>query len=531
MDNTRHASPRTSFNDENDALIPDQHDDQHDHDMDQAHTCGCEYNQHVVALLLLSFSFFLLFAPFSAIQNLESSLNASDKLGATAIATLYLVYTAGCLLAPAVVGSFGPTKSMICSGVFVCLFIAAHFHPSWNSLIPAAVLVGLGCAFMWAAQGVYITKIAVNYAESTGSDKFAYLGLFNGIFWGLFNCNQVAGNLISSVILKAGQSPSILAKLFLVFLSLSAIAVATLFLLPSPEKSGTTIDRTKNNTNETNETNETTTKYDVEQHNQDDQEDQEGLGHPDKGTPPNNTASLEVMLKSMITILARREILLLLPMFLYSGFVFGFLCSDFTNTLVRESLGVHEIGLVMSVFGLGDGLACLLFGKLSDWVGRPPIIAYGVVVHALIFLFLLTWSVHANAHTVLYTVAWFYGTADAAFCTQIYAIIGVRFPNDMEAAFSTYRMWNSIGMAAAFYASAHWAWHLKVVFLILLVGVSALGYAALLLSDATLLNGNEEGIDIDAGYLQRVLVKVCGGGENSGVGRGSKFHGTGKNVA
>ena len=46
-------------------------------------------------------------------------------------------------------------------------------------------------------------------------------------------------------------------------------------------------------------------------------------------------------------------------------------------TLVRESLGVHEIGLVMSVFGLGDGLACLLFGRLSDYVGRPPIIFYG----------------------------------------------------------------------------------------------------------------------------------------------------------
>ena len=41
----------------------------------------------------------------------------------------------------------------------------------------------------------------------------------------------------------------------------------------------------------------------------------------------------------------------------------------------------------MSVFGLANGLACILFGKLSDWVGRPPIIAYGVIVHTLIFLF------------------------------------------------------------------------------------------------------------------------------------------------
>lgn len=183
----------------------------------------------------------------------------------------------------------------------------------------------------------------------------------------------------------------------------------------------------------------------------------------------------------------------------------------------------------MSVFGLANGLACILFGKLSDWVGRPPIIAYGVIVHTLIFLFLLTWSVTANAHTVLYTVAWFYGTADAAFCTQIYATIGVRFSNDMEAAFSTYRMWNSIGMAGAFYASAHWAWHSKVIFLILLVGLSALGYITLLISDSTL--ETEDGIDINQTYLQKLLIKICGDGDIDHIvsgNSGSKFHGTQK---
>ena len=80
-------------------------------------------------------------------------------------------YTIGCLLAPAVVGTFGPTRSMIGSASLVCIFIAAHFHPSWGSLIPASAMVGLGCAFMWAAQGVYITRIAVQYAESTNADN------------------------------------------------------------------------------------------------------------------------------------------------------------------------------------------------------------------------------------------------------------------------------------------------------------------------------------------------------------------------
>ena len=491
--------------------------DDYDDDDENSSCATISYNEHVVSLLLLSGSFFCLFAPFSAIQNLESSLNASDKLGATALATLYLVYTAGCLLAPAIVGTFGPTRSMIGSGIFVCIFIGAHFHPTWRSLIPASVLVGLGCAFMWAAQGVYITKIAVNYAESTGEEnRFAFLGLFNGIFWGLFNCNQVAGNLISSMILKSGQSPSILAKLFTVFLFLSSFAVLSLFFLPSPaprqqrrrqqqqnddveKKISTTTNKSTNNSTNNSDNSDTTEPKEEEKEKE-------------------KTASLEVMLSSMITILGNKEILLLLPMFLYSGVVFGFLCSDFTNNLVRESLGVHEIGLVMSVFGLGDGLACLLFGKLSDFVGRPPIIMYGVVVHFIIFLFLLTWNVKADATVTLYCVAWFYGTADAAWCTQIYAIIGERFPNTMEAAFSTYRMWNSIGMAGAFYASAHWNWHLKVVLLIFLVTLSAVGYIMLLMMDNMNNNNNNNN---DMTVRQRLTALICG---TDIVKRGTKKH-------
>ena len=50
-------------------------------------------DKYILSTIVLTIAFFFLFAPFSAIQNLESSLNAEDKLGPTALATLYLVYT------------------------------------------------------------------------------------------------------------------------------------------------------------------------------------------------------------------------------------------------------------------------------------------------------------------------------------------------------------------------------------------------------------------------------------------------------
>lgn len=307
---------------------------------------------------------------------------------------------------------------MLGGAFFVCLFIAAHFRPGWNTLLPASAFVGLWCAFMWAAQGVYITKLSSRYSCSVGQDPFSYLGVFNGVFWGLFNCNQICGNLVSSVVLRAGHSEAKGDTLYCVFLALSF--GATLFLCVLPEI---------------------------------------------KPTDKSSTPKLVDMLASMIQVMQVPSMRYLIPMFIYSGAVFGFICVDFTNVFVRGSLGIHQIGLVMSVFGLWNGMACLLFGRLSDRIGRDPIILYGAVMHFGIFLFFLTWSLKAKAYVTLYIAAALTGTADAAWCTQIYALIGARFTDQIEAAFSTFRMWNSVGMTAAFFLSSRLSWSVKVLLL------------------------------------------------------------------
>ena len=163
---------------------------------------------------------------------MESSLNAEDKLGPTALATLYLVYTFGCILAPAVVGTLGAKYSMVISSVFVCFFVVAHVKPTWFTLMPASASVGLWCAFMWAAQGVYITNCALAYSASNEnvSTRDAF-NLFNGIFWGMYNVNQILGNVISSLVLAHGHSQQTLFTLFFVFLALAVLATCLMCLL------------------------------------------------------------------------------------------------------------------------------------------------------------------------------------------------------------------------------------------------------------------------------------------------------------
>ena len=54
------------------------------------------------------------------------------------------------------------------------------------------------------------------------------------------------------------------------------------------------------------------------------------------------------------------------------------------------------------------------------------------------------------AHLVVYVLAALWGVGDAIWQTQINALYGVLFASKEEAAFSNYRLWESIGFIVAF---------------------------------------------------------------------------------
>ena len=56
--------------------------------------------------------------------------------------------------------------------------------------------------------------------------------------------------------------------------------------------------------------------------------------------------------------------------------------------------------------------------------------------------------------SVVYVLAALWGTGDAIWQTQINALYGVLFASDEEAAFSNYRLWESLGFVVAFITQA-----------------------------------------------------------------------------
>lgn len=87
-------------------------------------------------------------------------------------------------------------------------YIAAQFHPTYATLMPGAVIVGLGAASLWSAKCTYLTHVGHQYAKLTGeSDPEVIIVRFFGIFFLFFQSSSIWGNLISSSVLSQDARP------------------------------------------------------------------------------------------------------------------------------------------------------------------------------------------------------------------------------------------------------------------------------------------------------------------------------------
>ena len=82
--------------------------------------------------------------------------------------------------------------------------------------------------------------------------------------------------------------------------------------------------------------------------------------------------------------------------------------------------------------------------------------------------------------SVVYILAALWGIADAIWQTQINALYGVLFPSEEEAAFSNYRLWESLGFLVAFITlSCGVCAFPKLILAIFLLAAGMVGYLIL----------------------------------------------------
>ncbi|XP_072024916.1 protein unc-93 homolog A-like [Amphiura filiformis] len=379
-----------------------------------------------------------------SLLNLASSLYATGGLGLASLATIYGFFAISCPVAPVVIRFLGTKWVIVAACCTYCVYIAMNFYPTYYTLIPAAVLLGMSIGPFWSAQGTHLTTSAMNLADITSETHEAVISRFNGVFFLFCLACQIPGNLVSSLVLFSGTNGTSNDT------DLSFCGANNCGAVPAANSSGS-------------DTPDQTTVYILF-----------GtlLAWCTLSIPmaaffmnplpsycpvlPAKRGALE-QLKTTFTLALSPRMFLLIPLNIYNGLELGFAFGDFTKVYrftdqayISCTQGVQTIGFVMAAYGVGGGISALFLGIISKYTGRLPIFTAGFLSQVVLMTMMLFWDPYQGQlwHLYLMAVAWAFGGVLRE--SQLAAFVGVLFPKDQEPAFSNLRFWQAIAYSLAF---------------------------------------------------------------------------------
>eukprot|EP01132_Coremiostelium_polycephalum_P002142 gene2142-2640_t len=348
-------------------------------------------NTSIYNIVVLGLSFCVLFSAFSPTQNLETTLNVN--LGFLSLSLLYASLALSNFISPLVILKLGEKYSLALGTLTYALYIAANIKVTAPTLCVAAVILGFGGAILWTAQGAFVIRCST---EKT-------LGFNTGLFFALFQVNQVIGNLGTGVLINKGMSEF---TLFIILTGVCTSAVIGFLLLGNP------VNPEKDKSNEV------------------------------------DLPLSERLLLTFNFIKNERPIQLLIVALLYSG-----ISQSFFFGVFPPLSGKYYLGYIMAVFGTCDALGSVIMGKLSDIIGRKSLIIFSTLccLGGSIFAYIIHTKIEENQIALYFICAGLLGLADAGFNTLMYALIGIIYPRKGESAVAVFKFVQSIASAIAFF--------------------------------------------------------------------------------
>uniref|UniRef100_A0A1B0ETI9 Uncharacterized protein n=2 Tax=Lutzomyia longipalpis TaxID=7200 RepID=A0A1B0ETI9_LUTLO len=413
-------------------------------------------------IAIISVAFLLQFTAFQGTGNLQSSINADGGLGTMSLSAVFGAIIISCIFIPTLAIKKLTTKwTLCCSMLCYVPYLAAQFYPRIYTLIPAGCLAGLGAAPMWASQSTYLAQVAHVYARITNQSIEAIIVRFFGIFYLCWDSAELWGNLISSLILSPPPTQSSNAtedyslcganfcaanlkeipnlqrpadrEIFLImgiYLACIFLAVILLACFLDP-----------------------LTMY---------------------GEQKGGEVSIAKLLQASFKQFCKTNQLLMIPLTISVGIEQAILAADLTQAFISCTLGIDEIGFILVSFGIFDGFCSVLFGFLTKRHGRIRILVIGLSAMFGSYFVMLFWHPTPHERWMFFVVCGLYALADAIMQTQLNGIYGAIFAQNKEAAFSNYRLWESIGFLMTYALSTTLCARFK---LIGALGVLAVGVA------------------------------------------------------
>lgn len=433
-------------------------------------------------VIVISIAFMLLFTSFQSMANLQSSINKVDGLGTYSLSVIYASLVISCMFVPTWLIKKLTVKWAMCVSMFCySTYIAAQFYPEFYTLIPGAIILGLGAAPMWSAKCTYLTQVGNKYGELTGQPVEPIIVRFFGIFFLFFQSSSIWGNLISSAVLSTGKNAT---ASEITEEALAKCGLNYCPAVPQPPKNETVSEAEE--TVEDNFKTSLTQIYTLA-----------GVylvcsvvsavvvalfvdplskyGEQERDDKKEKLSGFQLLLATFRHMTKPYQILII-PLTFWSGVEQGFFGADFTAGYVACAWGVQNIGYVLITYGVCDALCSFGLSAVINCVGRLPIFIAGAVFNFIFIIICYQWAPNPDQSYVFFIMAAIWGVADAVWQTQINALYGVLFESDEEAAFSNYRLWESLGFIFAYILQTQVCIHAKTVVLIIVLLMGMGGY-------------------------------------------------------
>ncbi|CAK1580490.1 unnamed protein product [Parnassius mnemosyne] len=419
-------------------------------------------------VVVISTAFMAQFTAYSGAANLQSSINAEAGLGTASLAAVYAGLIFSSFFLPAIVIKWLGTKwAMAVSSLAFMPYIGAQLMPRFWTMIPAGIFLGIGSGPLWCSKCTYLSVVAEVHSKISNIPTEALLSRFLGLFFMIFQLNQVWGNLISSLVLSSGNNEAAVTGLnetqipefcganflpnadagdalqtqpperiqMIAGIYLACLAGAGLIVAVG-------VDSMK--------------RYDN--------------GRSGSSSGLSSMALLAVTMKLLI----EPNQLMLIIINVFIGLQQAFFGADFTAAFVSCAIGTGTVGFVMMTYGVADAIGCVVSGYLAKVTGRLPLLCTAAVIQTGLFVAILIWKPHHNEAYALYSIAVLWGLCDALWVVQINSYYGVLFPGREEAAFANFRLWESVGYIVAYLISPHLRTSTKtyVLIVLMIIGVS-----------------------------------------------------------
>ncbi|XP_028156751.1 UNC93-like protein [Ostrinia furnacalis] len=421
-------------------------------------------------VLLISFAFMAEFTAYSGAANLQSSINSQAGLGTASLTAVYAGLIFSTIFLPVMVIKWlGPKWAISLSFVTYMPYIAAQMYPSFWTLIPAALLLGLGGGPLWCSKCTYLSMIAEAHSKISNISAEALLTRYLGLFFMIYQMSQVWGNLISSLVLTAGDNEAAVTAVNASMIPevcganfLPAADAGHAFRQQPPERiqmmigiylacmAGAAI----------------TVAVGVD-----------SMKRYDTGR---SSASKSLSGMSLLVVTAKLLVepnqLLLVLLNTFVGFQLAFFTADFTAAFVSCAVGTGIVGFVTMTLGLANAISCAVTGYIAKITGRVPLICCATLVHTAIFVTFLAWKPQEGQSYILFIIAVLWGFCDSVWLVQLNAYYGILFPGREEASFASFRLWESVGHIIGYIISPYMRTSQKTYLLLAMMLVGATMY-------------------------------------------------------